>query len=101
MMMSFEKIFSLIFAKTRFGTINMIIGVHDGKPKYLLTNENISKKFKSANSTQEAVEFGLSMLANDRKTAKSGTLTITYELSQGEVKKLHVMRQMKVYFSDC
>lgn len=99
-MFTFDKIFSMIFAKTRFGTINMTIGVHDGQPKYLLTNENISKTFKTQNSTQEAVEYGLSLLAQDRQSEKSGTLTITYELQNGNVKKLHAMRQMKIYFSN-
>lgn len=94
-MPTIHQLIDLAVQQTPYGQITMTVGVHNGEVRYLMGNEQITKTFNGANCTQQAVEFGLALLAQDRQAGKSGTLTVTYEMQAGNVKKIHAMRQMK------
>lgn len=93
--MTINDLLKFVSDKTPYGQISLTVGMHNGQVRYYLGNEQISRTFKGANSTQQAVDFALGLLAQDRQAGKSGTLTITYELVAGDVKRLHAMRQIK------
>lgn len=89
-----EQLINLAAQATKFGQLDMTLGVHDGLVKYVDGSEHASKNFSTA-GMQEAIDYALLALARERNLKSTGALTITFEFAQGNVKKVHLHRRFR------
>ncbi len=83
-----------VIRKTKFGTVNLSLQVHDSKAVYLVGNNFEQRQYKDDGTTQ-AVEEALVRLKEARVKAKTGTFTVTFKFHQGSVKELLLQSNFK------
>lgn len=88
------RLIDLAAKSTKFGQLDMVLGVHDGQIKYVVGNEHSSKNFSTAGD-QEAVEFALQAVAKERNFQSTGALTITFEFTAGNIKRIHIHKAFR------
>lgn len=89
-----EQLIDIAAKATKYGQLDMTLGVHDGSVKYIEGSEHASKNFSTA-GMQNAVEYALAALARERNLESTGALTITFEFGKGNVKKVHLHRRFR------
>lgn len=89
-----DKLIDLAAQATKFGQLDISLGIHDGQVKYIVGSEHSSKNF-STSGMSEAVEHALQILARERNNQSTGALTITFELNSGNIKKVHTHRSFR------
>ena len=94
-----QKLIDLAAKSTRFGQLDMQLGVHDGQIKYMVGSEHASKNF-STSGMQDAVNYALQGIARERNALTTGALTVTFEFIKGNVKKVHVHRNFRHDLTD-
>jgi len=93
-MSQLEKLIEFAAKATKFGQLDMTLGVHNGEVRYVLGSEHASKNFATA-GMQQAVDYALQILARERNSKSTGALTVTFEFATGNVKKVHVHRNFR------
>lgn len=93
-MTTLERLIELAAKSTKFGQLNMTLGVHNGEVKYLEGSEHSSKNFSTAGN-REAIEYLLQSLAKEQNISSTGALTITFEFIKGAIKKVHTHKSFR------
>jgi len=89
-----DQLIQLAARSTKFGQLDMTLGVHNGEVKYLMGSEHASKNFSTA-GMQEAIEHALQAVAKEHNLQSTGALTVTFEFNSGIIKRVHTHRSFR------
>ena len=94
-----NDLLSVAAHNVKFGQLSVDLEVHNGKVRAVQGSEHMERHYPG-DGYQEAVDHALQLLAGERNSQKSGTITFSYEIKGGQVKRLFVHRQFKHLLTD-
>lgn len=98
-MSELQQIINHVANEMRFGQLSINLDVHEGHVKSIEGNENSQLNYRG-DGTDNAFEDITLLLNQEKQIARSGKLTITFDLQQGRIKRMYVHKQFKHFLTE-